>query len=52
MATAIVNLYSDLVEKNLRALEENQEGITLVPLFLREKVKEEVNRRNVGTPTI
>ena len=48
----MVNLYADLVEKGLRALDENEEGIILVPLFLREQVRVEVNRRKAETPAI
>lgn len=48
----MVNLYADLVEKGLRALDENTEGIILVPLFLREQVRIEVNRRMQKTPTV
>ncbi len=47
----MVNLYADLVEKGLRALDENTEGIVLVPVFLREQVRAEINRRKMETPT-
>lgn len=41
----MVNLYADLVQSGVRALDENTNGIILVPAFLREKVRAEVSRR-------
>jgi hypothetical protein len=41
----IVKMYADLVEQGLRALEENEQGITLVPLKYRADVKSELDRR-------
>lgn len=41
----IVKLYADLVEQDLRALEENDKGIILVPLKYREDVRVELERR-------
>lgn len=39
----VVKLYVDLVIKGLRAVEENAEGIPLVPLFIRDEVKREID---------
>lgn len=41
----MVNMYADLVQAGVRALDENTNGIILVPSFLREKVRIEVARR-------
>ena len=41
----MVALYADLVELGLRALEPNDQGIILVPSFLREQVRAELQRR-------
>lgn len=41
----IVNLYADLVQSGVRALDENTNGIVLVPLKWREEVRVEVARR-------
>lgn len=45
----MVNLYVDLVEQGVRALDENSEGIILVPAFIREKVRAEIARREAET---
>lgn len=42
---ALVDLYVDLVELGLRSLETNENGITVVPTFLKDKVKTELERR-------
>ncbi|WP_185966691.1 CD1375 family protein [Clostridium sp. HBUAS56017] len=41
----MVQVYADLVELGLRALEKNDNGIILVPVLLKEKVKEEIEKR-------
>lgn len=41
----MVKLYADLVEKGLRALEENVLGIPLVPESLRDEVRKEMEKR-------
>ena len=41
----MVNLYADLVMLGIRALDPNDEGIPVVPLVYREKVRAEVERR-------
>lgn len=41
----MVNLYADLVMLGIRALEPNDEGVPVVPLVYREKVRAEVERR-------
>lgn len=41
----MIEVYADLVELGLRALEPNDLGIKLVPLLLREQVKAEIERR-------
>lgn len=45
----MVKIYADLVEAGLRALEENEEGIPLVPLSLRDKVRAEFESGKVTT---
>lgn len=44
----MVDLYADLVEFGLRALEPNEQGITLVPNLpgLRASVRAELDRRS------
>lgn len=46
----MVALYADLVELGLRALEPNEDNIPLVPAFLKDKVKAELEKRAVVTP--
>lgn len=41
----MIEVYADLVELALRALEPNEQGIKLVPLLLREQVKDEMEKR-------
>lgn len=41
----MVQVYADLVELGFRALEENSQGIILVPMYLRDKVKTEIEKR-------
>lgn len=41
----MVELYADLVQLKLRALDENDKGIVLVPAFLKEKVRLELKKR-------
>ena len=41
----MVTLYVDLVELGLRALETNVDNIPLVPAFLKDKVKMELEKR-------
>lgn len=44
----MVEVYADLVELGLRALEPNEQGIKLVPSILREQVRIELERRKGG----
>lgn len=39
----VVQVYVTLVRAGLRALDENEEGIPLVPINLREQVREAIN---------
>ena len=39
----MVQVYVTLVRAGLRALDENEEGIPLVPINLREQVREAIN---------
>lgn len=41
----MVDLYADLVMLGIRALDPNEDGIPLVPVIYREKVRAEVRRR-------
>jgi hypothetical protein len=45
----IVKMYADLVEQGLRALEENDQGITVVPLKYRAEVRAELISRGFIT---
>lgn len=45
----IVNLYADLVQAGVRALDENTKGIVLVPVKWKEEVRTEVARRQAET---
>lgn len=40
----MVKVYVDLVLNGLRALDPNEEGIPLVPVLYREKVRAEIER--------
>jgi hypothetical protein len=44
----VVQVYADLVELGLRSLQENDAGTILVPVFLKEKVKEEIEKRKLS----
>lgn len=45
----MVKIYADLVELGLRTLEPNEEGILLVPAFLKDSVIAELERRSTTT---
>lgn len=48
----MIQIYADLVELGLRSLEENDKGVIQVPVFLKEKVVNELERRKELTKTI
>ncbi|MCM8710551.1 CD1375 family protein [Clostridium sp. SYSU_GA19001] len=43
----MIKIYADLVEQGLRALEENDGGIPIVPINLRDRVRTELESRKL-----